>query len=205
MADAPNDTREAAAFLQHQHEINSHKWGHMCLSLQRTARNIPRIVPSAIAAMHITPHAERVPHINSLRRGMVAYSDNPHDSNPYGHIYFILGRRKGYLSSSADGWWTWSNDVKHFGDVDVVPLSFYQNNWGVSFKFAATWLNGYNFADLDKKPVPDHPTLSANFTEAMHLLSKEIRRAEREGHPGLVRALKRDLANMRETQHKYKD
>lgn len=126
---APRNTNETAAFLKSEHDKGSLDWYLLCLSLQRQARGLPAVYPSAISAALATPERERVHNVSDLRRGMVGYCDDPNDSNPYGHIFFIAGRSKSGTIL------TWTNDALRSGGVDVVPLDFYNKRWGDTFHF----------------------------------------------------------------------
>jgi hypothetical protein len=203
MTDAPRNTNEAAAFLRNEHESGSREWKSLCQSLQRQARGVPAVYPSALSSAMHTPASERVHKIADLRRGMVAYSDHPSDSNPFGHVYFIIGRKKGSVPSDPSGILTWTNLSD--GRVGVVPLSYFLNSWGDPFQFGATWINGFNFADFDAPPKPDRPSLGDTFQHAMEDIRKSIRFHEGKGHPALVRALKRDLARMEKRWEHWTD
>lgn len=195
MPDAPRPTNQTADFLKAAHR-GPLTWRAMCLSLQRQARGLPAIYPSALSAAVATPESERVYEVAALRRGMVAYSDDPNDSNPYGHIYFIAGW-DGPKTNPANCW-TWTNDMARSGGVDLVRLSTYRANWGDNFQFGATWLNGYNFAEFDKPPTPDpqRATLGGNYEHAIEDVKKALRFHEKKGHTGLVKGLRKDLDRM---------
>lgn len=202
---APRTSEQAADFMIRQHEIGA-RWSQMCLSLQRTARGLPAVYPSALSAAMATPLSERVMRVSDLRRGMVAYSDDPNDSNKFGHIYFIAGWSGS--KDSLDNLLTWTNVVG--GAVEIVPITYYRANWGDSFQFGATWLNGYDFAEFDKppKPVKGRETLGDNFEHAIEDIKKAIKSqerqaekgspAERKAHQHLANMLKKDLERMRE-------
>lgn len=204
--DAAGTSNQAMAFLRHEHDTGSTAWKSKCLALQRTARGLPPVYPSALSAMHATPKNERVPHITDLRRGMVAYSDDPHDGNPYGHIYGIAGWRKN-KPRVPENLMTWSNDViaGKPGAVGFVPITFYDRHWGDNFQFGATWLNGYNFADLDKAPVPapGRETIGSNLNHAIEDIRKAIRYHRRIGDKATVAALVVDLRELQETRRRF--
>lgn len=202
MPDAPRTTQQARAFLKAAHD-GPLKWRALCLRLQREARGLPAVYPSALSAANATPVSERVHKVKDLRAGMVAYSDDPHDSNPYAHIYFIAG-----WSGSRDdpsNLWTWTNDAKRSGGVDLVPITFYRAFWGDGFMFGATWLNGYDFSEFDKPPVPEpkRAKLGDNYLHAIEDVKKAIRVHEKKGHVALVRALQRDLNRMQERYDRW--
>lgn len=193
---APRNGPEARAFLLRQHQIGATNWRGLCLSLQRQARGLPAVYPSAISAAMATPESERVHKVRDLRAGMVAYSDDPNDSNRYGHIYFIIGWKNPKNRSDASTCLTWTNDRRP-GRVDVVPLTFFKNSWGDGFQFGATWLNGYDFSDFNAKPKTDRgPQLGNAYDHAIEDLRKVIRRHRSKGHDRLVKLLERDLQRM---------
>lgn len=187
---APRSTKEAANFLRAAH-TGPLIWKQLCLKLQRQARGLPAVYPSAIAAQLATPLTERVHRREDLRRGMVAYSDDPRDANVFGHIYFIAGRdRDGRIL-------TWSNDLRRSGGVDIVPLDAYENFWGDTFQFGATWLNGYDFSEFDKPPVETRGKLGDNYRAAMEDVAELERKHRKRGHTILADKLARDLEVMK--------
>lgn len=187
---APKTTDEAAKFLRAQHD-QKRNWHRLCLKLQRTARGIPAAAPTALSASLLTPESERIKKISDLRRGMVAYCDDPKDSNPAGHIFFIAGRSK-------DGTiLTWTNDAAGPGVVSVVPISFYRTNWGDSFQFGATWLNGYDFSDFNVAPKPVDPSyeyLGDRYEKVIEDLKAIQRDKEKRGATKVAAAVGRDIA-----------
>lgn len=193
---APRATKEAAEFLRTAH-TGPLIWEGLCLMLQRSARGLPPVYPSAIAAQLATPESERVYKREDLRRGMVAYSDDPRDSNVFGHIYFIAGRDK------SGRILTWSNDIRRSGGVDIVPLDAYEKYWGDTFQFGATWLNGYDFAEFDKPPVETRGTLGANYRAAMEDVARLERKHRAKGHTILADKLAKDLEVMKRRLKRY--
>ncbi len=193
---APRSGNEAAEFLRTQH-TGELKWRALCLALQRTARGLPAIYPSAIAAQLATPESERVYKREDLRRGMVAYSDEPRDRNIFGHIYFIAGRDK------SGRILTWSNDVRRSGGVDIVPLDFYEQYWGDTFQFGATWLNGYDFHEFDKPPVETRGSLGSNYRAAVEDIRRLERKHREKGHTILADKLAKDLKVMERRLARY--
>lgn len=194
---APRSTKEAAEFIRQEHTSGSLEWQGLCLKLQRSARGLPPVYPSAIAAQLATPEDERVYKREDLRRGMVAYSDDPRDNNVFGHIYFIAGRDKNGRIL------TWSNDVRRSGGVDIVPLDFYQQYWGDEFQFGATWLNGYDFSEFDKPPVETRGKLGDNYRAAMEDIARLERKHRQKGHTILADKLKKDLEVMKRRLEKH--
>lgn len=183
-------TEQAAEYLKYQNNTESLAWRGLCLKLQRQARGLPAVYPSALAAAEATPKSERVTSLQDLRRGMVAYCDDPNDDNPYGHVFFIIGK------DNKDQMLTWSNDVRVLGGVDVVPIEFYSRYWGDRFQFGATWLNGYSFAEFDKPPKETRGGLGENYQHAIDDVRKAIKTHEKKGHTRLVKVLQRDLNRM---------
>lgn len=184
------------AYLRGQAQTGSTRWRGLCLALQRTARGIGPMFPSAISAAHATPQEFRVYDRSKVKRGMVAYFDDPNDSNPYGHIVGVSGWTKNeYLLD-------WTNDASGPGRVSLVRDTFFPNYWGDKFLFAATWLNG---AELDMgKPVkPQEPHLGKRLEHAIEDLNKAIAYHKMHDHPALVKALRRDRALLQATLKKY--
>ena len=204
MTDAARTGTQACAWLVGQVKSPSKNWHGLCLQLQRTARAIPAVYPSALAAQHATPKTERVLHYSDLTRGMVAYFDDPDDSNPYGHIVTVAGWDG--PKSDLDNLLVYSNDVVagREGAVGLVPGTFFAKHWGDRFVFGATWLNGYNFADLDQPATPTtgRVELADNLDHAIADLEKAIRAQRRLGRSAVVNALWEDLAHLRVTRQK---
>lgn len=197
---APRSTARTAQWL-HDQRVADHRFYRICLILQREARGIPSLYPTAYAASQGTPRDERVQHIARLRRGMVGFTKG---SAPEGHIMFILGRRKGFADDDPDGVLTESNDVVagHQGRIGIVPLSFYRAQWGHHFQFGATYLNGYDFRDFNTAPKPRHPTLGANYLHAIQDMKKVVAAHAGDKDQTLEDSLRRALAHM---ERKYKN
>lgn len=190
------DTAETMAFLRGQAKSGSTSWGNLCLKLQRMARGLPAVYPSALAAQEATPKDKRIRELSKIKRGMVCYFDDPNDSNPYGHITAVAGvdKQTGELLH-------WTNDAKGYGTVALVRHSFFQTYWGDSFQFASTWLNGY---DLDlPKPKPPLAGGARNIHAAIKDLEKAAAVHRRKGHGRLVRALERDIARLKEILQRF--
>lgn len=190
---APRNTEQAAAFLKDEVISGSHEWERLCLKLQRTARGIPAMYPTALSASMSIPKSERIYNIDDARRGMVGFSYDPRIPGTAGHIFAFTGRHKGVMITST-------NDAKEPGAVDYVPFNFYKEQWGQTFQFAATWLNGYDFSDFNKPPEPVHTgSLGEQYAESMRILEKVYYQKRRKFGPenALVLALKRDLNKMK--------
>lgn len=201
---AGNNAKEAAAYLLHQQQQHAN-WRRMCLMLQRSARDIPALAPTAFAAATITPISERVHKVSDLRRGMVGFHKG---ADPAGHVYYILGRRPKFDADDPHGVLTKGNDVvsSRPGEIGVVSLAFFHEVWGYDFLFGATMLNNYDFSDFNAKPKPVHATLGGNYLHAMEDMRKAIAAQRKAHHDTLVAGLRRDLARMerRYANHKPK-
>ena len=117
------NTLDTNLWLRGQDRSNTTRWYRLCLALARAARNAPAGYPTAFSAQHATPEKYRVHDLSKVKRGMVAYFDNPHDDNPFGHIVTVQGRSK------AGELFCWSNDVNGPGMVSLVQLSYFPSHW----------------------------------------------------------------------------
>jgi len=185
-------TLETNTWLRAQDRSNTSAWRGLCLKLCRSARNIGSMYPSAVSAQHATPAKYRVHDLKDVKRGMVAYFDDPNDSNPYGHIVTVQGRNK------AGQLMCWTNDVAGPGMVSLTPMSFFPAHWGDEFQFAATWLNGVVLDMPDRKPPKPK---EVNIRKAVDRLDQAIK--DNKGNTRLVNALKRDRARIRETLKRF--
>lgn len=196
------NTPEALAWLKHQHDINSHAWGGLCLKLQRSARNLPGVFPSAFAAQMGTPMSDRVYDLNKLVSGMVVFIDDPHDSNRFGHIAGLRTRQK------VDGdWLTWTNDaLNEHGGVNCVDIDWFKANWGDSFQFGARSLNGFDLLlpkpvvthKPSKHPEPPHKTATPdNFDYAIHRMQKARKFHVDHEHPRYVKAIDKAIHQLK--------
>jgi hypothetical protein len=168
-------------------------WKALCLMLARKARDLPAVYPSAFAAQLATPEEFRVYDRDKVKRGMVAFYDDPRDNNPFGHITTVAG------FDTDDDQVDWTNDILRTGGVNKVKSSLFPSKWGDGFQFAATWLNGQPLAL--HKPVPD---LSADKRIKHAILDLERIRDEHRGdHPRVVKALTRDIRELKETLDKF--
>lgn len=146
----------------------------MCLAICHDARDLPARYPSAKAAQDATPTQFRVHRVRDLRKGMNIYFDDPHDSNPFGHITTMIGRVKGYDPDSLDDVLVETNSVVS-GRIVVVRASYFKAHWGDSYQFGAFWLNGFETDYLGwkhdgkgnevEKPKADHSPRVDNFRE----------------------------------------
>lgn len=177
----------------------------MCLKLCRTARLIGPAFLSAAAAAAATPSTHRVYGVEDITRGMVVYYDDPNDSNPYGHIVTVVGRRKDIDRSRLDSLLVRSNSVKSH-EVVVVRGDYFGQHWGDAFQFAATWLNGVvlDLPDVPKPPAPPKPVylgkVGQQRLEAMlDTYTLMIENQRRFGNARIVRALKRDRRRVQQT------
>lgn len=172
LPDAPSTRAEQFAFLRKAHD-GPNVWRALCLSLARQAPGLPAVNPSARAAAEATPKAHRVPKVADLRRGMVAYFDDPNDSNTFGHIVTVAGwAGKGRTLNDL---LVWSNDAARSGGVDMVRGSFFPTHWGDDFQFGAISLNGYMLPGYGTPaPSPGLPVVSLS---AVRDAAKHPRRA----------------------------
>lgn len=191
-----NDTEETMAFLQRA-GAGPLIWKAKCLMLARKARDIPAFYPSAITAQIATPIKHRITDLSKVKRGMVMYYDDPKDSNPFGHIVTVAGR-------TSDGEIVvWSNDILRTGGVNKVPANIFPAKWGDDFQFASDWLNGQVLDLPDTKPKPAL-VLSKDKRIKRAIESLEALRDENKGaHPRVVKALNRDLKELKETYNKF--
>lgn len=197
---APNNTKGAALFNRAQVESDTRQWFRLCLKLQRTARGVPAVFPTAMSAALATPRSERIYDQEKWERGMIAYCFDPDIPGTAGHVFFLVGRLDGKMI-------TMTNDAKAPGAVDYVPLSFYEDVWGHRIQFAATMVNGYDFSDFNKPPVQVlKGTLGDNYAFSLETL-KKIRKQKREklgpDHP-LVLALNNDIERMTRHLNRWK-
>jgi hypothetical protein len=199
---APRTTKQAATWL-HDERRADHRYYRECLILQREARGIPNLYPTAYAASQGTPRAERIQRVSNLRRGMVGFSKG---TDPSGHVFFILGRRKGFATDDPDGVLTESNDVVagRTGAIGIVPLSFYHNAWGHTFQFGATYLNGYDFRDPNKAPRLVHSHLGDNYLHAIQDMKKVVAAHAGDKDKALEASLRQALAHMERKYAKRK-
>lgn len=172
----------------------------MCLKVCRTARDIDPMFPSALAAQIATPKEFRVYDPADIRRGMVAYFDDPNDSNPFGHIVTVHGRdeEKHILE--------WTNSVVP-NKLTVVFHSYFPRNWGDTFQFAATWLNGVELEFGEKTTASTAPTARErrlrNLEHAVDDLMAAVAHAKKKGRTRLVEALQRDISRLRKHMKEF--
>jgi len=138
----------------------------MCLKICRTARDIGARYLTAKQAQDATPREHRVYRVADLRRGMIAYFDDPHDSNTAGHIVTMIGRVKDADVNDLHDCIFETNDV--VADQLVrVRGDYFATHWGDRFVFGATWLNGVEL-DIPAKKVsrPIGEERISNFRES---------------------------------------
>jgi hypothetical protein len=176
---------------------------HMCLAVCRTAREAPFGAASAKISQDNTPKEFRVYKVRDLRKGMVLYFDDPHDSNPFGHIVTMIGRVKGYNPDDLNDVLVETNSVVS-GRVVVVRASYFKQHWGDSYQFGAFWLNG---AELDylgwkhdgkgkdvERPKPDHAPRIDNFRDSrpnwdVKILDRAVENGGRADLPPKIKAI----------------
>jgi len=146
----------------------------MCLAIAHDARALPAKYPSAKVAQDNTPKEFRVYKVRDLRKGMDLFFDDPHDSNPFGHIVTMIGRVKGYNPDDLNDVLVRTNSVVS-GRVVVVRASYFKQHWGDSFQFGAFWLNGFELdypgwrsdgKGREDVPKPDHSPRVDNFRDS---------------------------------------
>lgn len=186
-------TPETMAFLRGQAQSDSHAWGGLCLKLQRTARGIDAMFPTAISAQHGTPSANRFK-LSEAKRGMVGYFVG---QNPAGHITAVAGRDK-----NTGELLHWTNDAPSLGQVSMVRHSFFKQFWGDEFQFAADWLNG-QVLDLPGEPKPPLAGGGPSIVAAIQRLRVAVVHHRKKGHTALVKALERDIAHLENILQKF--
>lgn len=180
----------------------------MCLKICRTARNIGAAYPSALSAQQATPREHRVTDVSEIRRGMVVYYDDPNDSNPYGHIVTVVGRTKDRDPDDLGNLLVRTNSVQS-GRVVVVRGDYFGRFWADPFQFAATWLNGVELdmpepakASKPKKTLP--PQGRERLQGVLDELNAMIENYRRADNDRVVKALRRDKAEIRQTLDQFK-
>lgn len=205
LPDAPRTRAQQFAFLRAAH-TGPLQWKALCLSLARQAPGLPAIYPSALAAQVATPKANRVPDVGDLRRGMVAYFDDPSDSNKFGHIATVAGWDQGRVTGDLADLLVWSNDAARTGGVDLVRASFFPARWGDGFVFGATCLNGYDLPGYDDDvptPQPGRGSIGPNLDYAIRDIERAYEWQKAAGHAVRAAALARDLAELRQTRKRF--
>lgn len=172
----------------------------MCLKIVRTARGLPAMFPSALSSQLATPTEHRITKIEDIFQGMVGYYDDPNDENPFGHIVTYMGRFKGVDRSDPASLICRTNSVIS-GRIVVVRGDFFESRWGDKFQFASNWLNGQELPVQTAKKNPLGK--AASLREAVKLINRSIKHHEKAGHDRLVKALKRDRANLQKTIEKF--
>jgi hypothetical protein len=155
---APNTWQETLAWYKTHRtkDLIGFDPDNMCLKVCRSARNIPAKFLTARDAMLATPSDHRVTRVRDLRRGMVVYYADPHDSNTADHVVTVIGRVKGFDPDMLHDVLVVTNTVVA-DELEVVRGDYFEDNWGDAFKFGATWLNGF---ELD---VPTRATKIERF------------------------------------------
>ncbi len=192
------DTRETLTFLEHERQSGSTAWKAKCLMLARKARDIEAMFPSALAAQLATPMQHRITDPGKIRQGMIAFYDDPNDSNPFGHITSVAGRDQ--FKDRLE----YTNDAFVVGGVSVVTDDFFEREWGDKFQFASDWLNGEELDLPERKPKPRKPLGKAKaLRKGKEILEGSLEYHQRKGHTRLVKALKRDIRELHETINRF--
>lgn len=167
----------------------------MCLKICRTARGLDTVYPSALAAQEATPTEHRVKDVSKIRNGMVVYFDDPRDSNPFGHIVTVEGRAAGENPHSLSSLFLATNSVVA-DRIVTVRGDYFQKHWGDEFQFAASWLNGVPLT----MPVPrPQPPKATRLRAAIKDLEAALEYHRSRGNTRLVRALRRDISEIKQT------
>jgi hypothetical protein len=129
----------------------------MCLKVCRTARDIGPMFLTAKQAQDATPKEHRIYKVENFRRGMIAFFDDPNDSNTAGHIATMVGRiRGGDVDKLEDTLWETNSVVS--GQLVVVRGDYFVEHWNDKLQFASTWLNGQVLdVPAKKKREPEEP------------------------------------------------
>lgn len=177
----------------------------MCQKVCRTARNIDSFYPSAIAQQAATPLAKQVHQVADIQRGMVAFYDDPADSNPYGHIVTVVGRDRHRDPDDLGSLLVRTNSVVS-GRLVVVRGDYFPTHWGDRFQFAGTTLNGVDLLLPDRKPVtPPDPKLTPKGLDRLRKIRDTLTgMIERNKDERLRAALIRDRRHIIETIRKYR-
>lgn len=208
---AAHTRQEQFQFLRDAHD-GPLTWKGYCQRLAREAAGTPAVYPSALTSAHATPEAERVYHVRDLRRGMVAYFDDPHDSNPYAHVVTVAGWRDHTPTDDLADLLVWSNDAARTGGVDLIRASFFPGTspgWGDPFLFGATSINGYDLPGYGAG-APRPVTLGETYDRAINSVRRAIRHHRRKQaedptrrRAAIIKALTTDLARMKETRKRF--
>jgi len=198
----PNSTPETMDFFKAAQKGPA-IYHALCLRLAREARGINSLYPSALVAQQETPQNRRIGW-NDIRKGHIAYFDDPTDGNSFGHIATCAGR-------TDDGrhlWWT--NDAKRSGGVDIVAdpspdTSWFAAHWGDKFVFGSDWVNGVRFqvgggdgnGDGPPDPPPEPPEVNELVRMAVRGLRKAATNAENNNRPKRAAALQKDIERLK--------
>jgi hypothetical protein len=176
----------------------------MCQKICRTARNIGPGFASALAQQVGTPREHRVYDVEKAVVGMVGFFDDPADENPYGHIATLVGRVKGADRGDLASCLFRTNSVKE-NQIVVVRGDYFQRYWGDEYQFFGKSING-TLLDLpepkpEPAPEPEPATLPAGGIERLKRMVDIYDEMidTHEGKPRIVKALRRDKREIRET------
>lgn len=176
----------------------------MCQKICRTARGIGSGYASALAQQQATPRDLRVYDVSRAVVGMVAFWDDPNDSNPYGHIATLVGRAEGGDRDSLGDCFFRTNSVVA-NQIVVVRGDYFERYWGDRFQFFGKTINGVILDLPDRKPEKPEPEPLPNLPKG------GVARLERmldvydemiENHsdkPRFVKAFRRDKREIRQT------
>ena len=172
----------------------------MCQKIARTARNIGPGYASALAQQVATPRELRVYDVEKAQLGMVGFFDDPHDSNPFGHIATLVARVKGVDRGSLESCLFRTNAVVQ-NHIVLVRGTYFKEHWGDDFQFFGKTINGVELDLPEQKTAPAPPTLPARGIRRLeHMLDVyDEMIAAHEGEARIVHALRRDKREIRET------
>jgi hypothetical protein len=201
-----NDTQEVLQWYRDNSDSPPFNPDGMCLKICRIARNIASRYPSAFSAALNTPEKYRVYKVSDIRRGHDIFFDDKNDDNPFGHITTCIGRVPNADPNSLHDLLVKTNSVVA-GKIVVVRADYFLPHWGDPFEFAASYLNGEPFYDMQPKakPQPPHLRKKVSIRHSLESIKKGIPEmkeviAANSKKPRTQRALKRDLNKMIEVR-----
>lgn len=179
-------TPQTFEFLREQERTDA-DWFRLCLGLQRTARGLPAVAPSAIASAGMVPRGERVTKLAQLSRGMAAYWR----VGDFGHIAAVIRRRPGTATQTPID----SSDAPASHGVGRVPVEWFAEHWGADFLFGAYSINGFDLRH-PPKVKPGTAELIERLNGAIAALRRADAVAERRDFPGVEAAIEADIERM---------
>ena len=194
------------AFMRQQFALpeSDQRWKGMCESLQRQAHEFDAAFASAFAHMVATPKNERMDPREAPISSFI-FVDDLADSNRFGHIVGKWSFGNGSLESIL----VVTNDVTDDeagydpGNVTIVPLGWFEKNWGDSVQFATTWFGGTEiptFVPGEAETDTEEWVLVAieRAKAVVEMMNKALRDNDESKHPNHERAIKREIADQRQ-------